>query len=98
MRTRHRRAPTAPILRRPIRRPRAERDGGTGAMKLIPGRRSPEERTGSMSVVEHLEELRRRIVICLWAVGIAGIVAWFLYEPFIDVIRAPYCDFARQNP
>jgi len=58
-------------------------------MKLIPGRRSPEERTGSMSVVEHLEELRRRIVICLWAVGIAGIVAWFLYEPFIDVARTP---------
>jgi sec-independent protein translocase protein TatC len=67
-------------------------------MKLIPGRRSPEERAANMTVVQHLEELRHRIVICLWAVGIAAVVAWFLYGPFIDAIRAPYCSFATQNP
>ena len=42
-----------------------------------------EERTGTMTVVEHLEELRHRIVVCLWAIGIAAIVAWFLYAPFL---------------
>ncbi len=67
-------------------------------MKLIPGRRSPEERAGSMTVVQHLEELRHRIVMCLYAVGIAAIVGWFLYGPFVSLIRAPYCDFVAQNP
>ena len=67
-------------------------------MKLIPSRKSPEERAGNMSVVDHLTELRHRIVICLWAVGGAAIVAWFLYEPFKDIIRKPYCAFVAQNP
>ena len=68
-------------------------------MKLLPSRRkSPDERTGNMTVVEHLEELRHRIVICLWAIGVAAIVAWFLYEPFKEFLRTPYCDFTDANP
>ena len=67
-------------------------------MKLIPTRKAPEARVGSMTVVEHLEELRHRIVMCLWAIGIAGIVAWFLYEPFLSLVRAPFCAFILQNP
>ena len=67
-------------------------------MKLIPSRKTPEVRAGNMSVVEHLTELRHRIVICLWAVGGAAIAAWFLYEPFVDLIRKPYCAFVTQHP
>jgi sec-independent protein translocase protein TatC len=67
-------------------------------MKLIPGRRTPEKRTGTMSVVEHLEELRHRIIVCLWAVGIAAIGAWFLWNPFILLIQKPYCDFIESRP
>ena len=67
-------------------------------MKLIPSRKSPEARAGNMSVVDHLTELRHRIVICLWSVGGAAIVAWFLYEPFVDLIRKPYCAFVTANP
>jgi len=68
-------------------------------VKLLPSRRkTPEQRTGNMTVVEHLEELRHRIVICLWAIGLAAIVAWFLYEPFKEFLRAPYCDFTNANP
>jgi hypothetical protein len=47
-------------------------------MKLIPSRKNPEQRAGYMTVVEHLQELRRRIIISLWAVGLAGVAAWFL--------------------
>ena len=67
-------------------------------MKLIPSRKTREQRTGTMTVVEHLEELRHRIVICLWAIAIAGIVAWFLYPPFFDAIRKPFCEYVTANP
>ena len=67
-------------------------------MKLIPSRKTPAERTGEMTVVEHLQELRRRIIICVWAVAISGIAAWFLYGPFKNALRKPYCDFVAQNP
>jgi sec-independent protein translocase protein TatC len=67
-------------------------------VKLIPSRKTPEDRAGYMTVVEHLQELRRRLIICLWGVGIAGIAAWFLYGPFKDLLRRPYCQFVNQNP
>ena len=36
-------------------------------MKVIPRRkRDNEQRTGTMTVVEHLEELRHRIIVCLY--------------------------------
>jgi sec-independent protein translocase protein TatC len=67
-------------------------------MKLIPSRKTPEQRTGEMTVVEHLQELRRRIIICVYAVAISGVAAWFLYGPFKNALRKPYCDFVAQNP
>ncbi len=67
-------------------------------MKLLPSRKTPEDRTGYMSVVDHLQELRRRIIICLVGVGVAGIAAWFLFEPFKELLRKPYCQFVQQNP
>src|SRR3954452_23965563 len=67
-------------------------------MKLIPSRKTPAEHAGEMTVVEHLQELRRRLIICVWAVGFAGIAAWFLYGPFKNALRSPYCDFVAQNP
>ena len=34
-------------------------------------RRPPEERTGTMTLVEHLEELRHRLIVCIIAVAVA---------------------------
>jgi sec-independent protein translocase protein TatC len=67
-------------------------------VKLIPRRKTPEDRTGTMTVVEHLEELRHRIVVCLYAVGVAAVAAWFVYEPFKEFLRRPYCAFVVANP
>jgi sec-independent protein translocase protein TatC len=69
-------------------------------MRLVPKflRRSEEERTGTMTVVEHLEELRRRLIIAFIAVGLGSIVGWFLYPYFMDLIRAPFCDYVTQHP
>jgi sec-independent protein translocase protein TatC len=51
-----------------------------------------------MSLIDHLKELRHRLLICLWALLGASVVGYFLYEPAMRVIQSPYCDFLRDNP
>lgn len=49
-----------------------------------------------MSLGEHLRELRKRLIICLAAVGVALIPAWFAYPWLVGFLNAPYCD-AQQS-
>jgi sec-independent protein translocase protein TatC len=56
-------------------------------------RRPPEERAGTMTLVEHLEELRHRLVVCILAVAGGAVVGWFLYGPVLDLVLNPYCDY-----
>jgi sec-independent protein translocase protein TatC len=51
-----------------------------------------------MTVVEHLAELRHRIIIVLVALLIAAIPAWFVYEPLVEVVRHPYCELLASDP
>ena len=69
-------------------------------MRVVPKflRRSDEARTGTMTVMEHLEELRHRIIIVLFAIALGSVVGWFLYGPFMKLILEPYCDFVAANP
>lgn len=46
-----------------------------------------------MTLVEHLEELRHRLVICILAVGGGAVVGWFLYGPVLNLVLNPYCDY-----
>jgi sec-independent protein translocase protein TatC len=70
-------------------------------MRLIPKRwrrrwhRDPE---GTMSLVEHLEELRYRLIVSLAAVVAGATVGWFLYERLVDVLQDPYCDYLEGVP
>ena len=59
-------------------------------------RRKPRER--EMSLIEHLEELRRRLIISVIAIGVGGVGGWFLYDSVIELLRSPYCDVVRQLP
>jgi len=69
-------------------------------MRLIPAflRRSEAERTGTMSVMEHLEELRRRIVIAFFSILAGAVVGWFLYPYVLELLRDPFCQYLRDNP
>ena len=71
-------------------------------MKLIPERLRrnpvPAEDEGSMTLVEHLTELRRRLVVSLAALAVGSIIGWFLYDPVIDLLTEPYCDYLRSVP
>jgi sec-independent protein translocase protein TatC len=56
-------------------------------------RRPPEERTGSMTLVQHLDELRHRLIVCIIAIAGGAVVGWFLYGPVLNLILNPYCDY-----
>jgi sec-independent protein translocase protein TatC len=51
-----------------------------------------------MSLIDHLKELRHRLLICVWALLGGSVAGFFLYEPAMRVIQSPYCDFLRDNP
>jgi sec-independent protein translocase protein TatC len=42
-----------------------------------------------MTLVEHLDELRRRLIICLCAVSIGSIVGWFQVKPVFHLLVVP---------
>lgn len=65
-------------------------------MKLL-HRRSP-QRNGTMTVIEHLEELRHRLVISLIAVTLGAVAGWFLYPAFLHAMQTPYCHWVQSVP
>lgn len=69
-------------------------------MKVIPRwrRKTVEEQQGQMTLIEHLRELRHRLILCLWALAVGAVAGYFLYEPAMRLIQQPYCDFLRDNP
>ncbi|MEM9200093.1 MAG: twin-arginine translocase subunit TatC [Actinomycetota bacterium] len=52
---------------------------------------APSDDEGRMSMIEHLTELRRRLIISFIAVGVGAIAAWILYPQIIDFLLDPYC-------
>lgn len=48
----------------------------------------------SMTLVQHLGELRTRVVVCAAAFVTAGIVAFLLYPWILSFLRHPYCEVA----
>jgi sec-independent protein translocase protein TatC len=69
-------------------------------MRTLPRwwRKTPEEREGAMSLIDHLRELRHRLLICLWALLAGSVAGFFLYSPVMELIKKPYCDFLRDHP
>lgn len=43
-----------------------------------------------MSVIEHLEELRRRLVISLGTIAVLAVVGFIFYEPILEFLASPY--------
>jgi sec-independent protein translocase protein TatC len=51
-----------------------------------------------MTLVEHLGELRKRLIVCILAVVIGTFLGFFLYNAVIHFISNPYRDFAHRHP
>src|SRR5436309_4826598 len=52
---------------------------------------------GRMTLIEHLIELRKRIIVCAVAVGVAAVAGWFLYPWVSNVLLHPYRDIASRS-
>ena len=61
------------------------------AIAALPRRRGAPKAEAS-TLVEHLGELRSRLVKALIALAVGGVVGFLLYEPVLDLLLRPYCD------
>lgn len=52
-------------------------------------------KSGQMPLVDHLRELRRRIVFSLTAISLLAIVGWAFYTPIINALAKPVCDLSQ---
>ena len=50
---------------------------------------------GSMTLIEHLTELRKRVVVAAVAVAFGAIVAFLLYNRILGFLVHPYCQVVR---
>ena len=50
---------------------------------------------GSMTLVEHLAELRRRLMVSMLAVGAGGLMCWIFYESILTFLEHPLCKALR---
>ncbi len=60
-----------------------------------------EESGATMSLVEHLEELRRRIIICAITIVLGGIVGFIFWKPIMNFLLLPLpvaADALSQGP
>jgi sec-independent protein translocase protein TatC len=55
-------------------------------------------RSPTMTVVEHLDELRSRLIISILAIAVASVGAWFLFGPVTRILQNPYCSFMHAHP
>jgi sec-independent protein translocase protein TatC len=58
---------------------------------VTPDSRAPED-AATMSIVEHLDELRSRIIVVAISIVIAGILGFFLSEGILELLRMPLPD------
>jgi sec-independent protein translocase protein TatC len=55
---------------------------------------------GRMSVLDHLRELRRRVIWVVLFVALGAVLGWYLYNPVIHFLERPYCsvDYHHRFP
>jgi len=54
-------------------------------------RKPPKNDEGRMAVLDHLRELRRRVIWCLVFIVVGAVLGWYLYPHTLDFLKDPYC-------
>ncbi|HEX2236051.1 MAG TPA: twin-arginine translocase subunit TatC [Actinomycetota bacterium] len=58
-------------------------------------RRRQRKVDAAMTVVEHLSELRTRLIVSLGAFAAISVAAFFFYEPLLELLTRPLCSLPR---
>jgi sec-independent protein translocase protein TatC len=67
-------------------------------MAVIFKRRKQRDPSGSMTIVQHLEELRHRVFLSILALAVGMAIAWPLYGHVFDYLTKAYCSFMQAHP
>ncbi|MGZ0177404.1 MAG: twin-arginine translocase subunit TatC [Acidimicrobiales bacterium] len=59
---------------------------------MIGPTKKPFEVQGTMSLIEHLTELRKRIIISVAAVAVGAVVAYVFYNRILEFLLEPHCE------
>lgn len=59
-------------------------------------RRRKHNPDGRMSVMDHLRELRRRLITIVIIVAIGAVLGWYLYDPILHFLERPYCSVSKK--
>jgi len=57
----------------------------------------PANPEGRMSVLDHLRELRRRIILVILIVAAGAVVGYLLYDWILEILKAPYCKVSYRH-
>ena len=52
---------------------------------------------GRMSIMDHLRELRRRMIVVMIIVSLGAIVGWLVYNPLLAILKQPYCNIPYEH-
>lgn len=66
-------------------------------MEALQERSVQEDDPSRMTLWEHLEELRKRLIIIVATLLVGFGVCWFFREPIFNVIQAPFLKFVKQG-
>jgi sec-independent protein translocase protein TatC len=55
-------------------------------------RKAPLNPEGRMSVLDHLRELRRRLLIVMIIILLGAVIGWLVYNHVLGILKNPYCD------
>lgn len=63
----------------------------------VPSREEEKERMPAMGFLEHLEELRRRLIYCIIAVAVGFFACWGYAENIYGIMQRPIMDALHKN-
>lgn len=71
-------------------------------MKVMDRKRKREREVGDdglerMTIWEHIDELRSRVIKSVLAIGCGAVVGFFLWDPLLAFMQRPYCDLKRER-
>jgi len=65
--------------------------------RMVRRLRKPTNPEGRMALIDHLRELRRRLIVVMIIVGLGAVVGWVVYNPLLEILKQPYCNIPFQH-